>query len=58
MGAVHDQRVADSLFGEADPRQVTLILAQLSLTMDPVERAVLLSTARDGADAAQDRGSN
>lgn len=38
MASLDDENVRDLLFGDTDPRDLALFLAQKSLTMDPVER--------------------
>jgi hypothetical protein len=38
MGTLDDENVRDLLFGDTDPREVALFLAQQSLSMDAVER--------------------
>lgn len=38
MASLGDKQVEEMLFGDTDPRDVALFLAQQSLTMDPVER--------------------
>lgn len=38
MAALDENQVQEMLFGDTDPREVALFLAQQSLTMDPVQR--------------------
>ncbi|MDP8971026.1 MAG: hypothetical protein M3N52_11130 [Actinomycetota bacterium] len=38
MATLDEKTVEDLLFGDTDPRELALLLAQKGLTMDPVER--------------------